>query len=105
MSVPVGAVAVDTVAVVSAAVVAFVVSNSLHPTAAIPSGPGVPTRTAVAAASLSFRSPFVFSVDRGAMNCISRADRFESETQIKGSLLRALGFLEHACEINHTRYS
>ena len=34
---------------------------------------------------------------------ISRAHRFESETQIKGCLLPALGFLEGACEVNHNR--
>ena len=39
------------------------------------------------------------------INFISRADRFESETQIKGCLLPALGFLEGACEVNHNRYS
>ena len=38
-------------------------------------------------------------------NIISRADRFERQTQIKGSLLPALGFLERLCEINHNRYS
>ena len=36
---------------------------------------------------------------------ISRADRFESETQIKCCLLPALGFLERARKINHNRYS
>ena len=36
---------------------------------------------------------------------ISRADRFERQTQINGGLLPALGFLERAREINHNRYS
>ena len=36
---------------------------------------------------------------------VSRADRFESETQIKVYLLPALGFLEGGREINHNRYS
>ena len=38
-------------------------------------------------------------------NFISRADRFELQTQINGCLLPALGFLERAREINHNRYS
>ena len=36
---------------------------------------------------------------------ISRAGRFVSQTQIKGCLLPALGFLEQAREMNRNRYS
>ena len=36
---------------------------------------------------------------------ISRAHRFDGETQIKGCLLPALFFLERTREINHNRYS
>ena len=39
------------------------------------------------------------------INYISRADWFEHQTQIKGGLLPALGFLEILREINHNRYS
>ena len=60
---------------------------------------------AAAAPSTSSARRFGSFIEPVSKLFISRADRFESETQINGCLLPASGFLKGAREINHNRYS